>query len=89
MKKKIYRTIIQYEILSDEPYHDENLDEIVFECYEGSWSGNLGKTKVLNQELRGKKAIKFIKEQGSDPAFFGMDDQGNEIEIQLNKTLNI
>lgn len=80
-KKKLYRTVIQYEIISDEPYEGENLDEIVHETYNGSWSGEMKDAAVLNEELIGKKAVDAVKNQGSDPEFFFMDNGGNDISV--------
>jgi len=77
--KAIYRTIIQYEILSDEPYDDEDLETISNETYDGNWSGLMLEPKILNQKLFGKEAVKAINSQGSDSEFFGLDDNGNEI----------
>jgi len=71
MEKKIYRTIIQYEILSDVPYNGENLSEIAYETFEGSWSGEMQNPLILNEELTSKKAIEAIKNQCSSPEFFG------------------
>ena len=82
-KKTIYRTVIKLEILSDEPISDErssmSLAGIVEECETGSFSGSHDFT-IVNQKVSGKKAVSLIQNQGSDPEFFGMDDDGNEID---------
>lgn len=77
MKKKvIYKTIIRYEILSEEPIPDViSLDEIANETENGSWSGRFLSCTV-NEELVGKRAVSAVKRQGSDPSFFFMDDRG-------------
>jgi hypothetical protein len=81
-KKKIYRTVIQYEILSDEPINDRSLDldTIQYECTEGHWSGRGLETVIADEELTGKAAVEAIKDQGSDPEFFLMDDEGNDLD---------
>ena len=77
MKKKvIYKTIIRYEILSEEPIPDViSLDEIANETENGSWSGRF-LTSYFNKQLVGKAAVNAVKIQGSDPSFFFMDDRG-------------
>jgi len=77
MKKKvIYKTIIRYEILSEESIPDVvSLSEIVNEVEDGCWSGRFLSSDV-NKELVGKVAVNAVKRQGSDPAFFFMDDNG-------------
>lgn len=78
--KKIYRTIIRFEILSEEPIAPSSLAEIDEQCVEGAWSGIMIEEEIQNEELTGEKAIEAIKFQGSDPSFFNMDETGKEIE---------
>ena len=79
MAKKIYKTIVQVEILSDEPYIVGSIDDIARDISSG---GESGYSEVIEDriELSGKKAVKEIKKHGSDPEFFSMDEDGNEIE---------
>lgn len=78
-KKKIYKTVISYTILSEEPYTDITLAEIETECSEGRFIGGEFTTTILNQELVGKNAVTAISNLGSDPEFFMMDCEGNDI----------
>ncbi len=80
MEKKIYRTVIRFEILSEEPIETNNLERIADECNEGSWSGQFLDEEISNEELIGKSAIEKIKAQGSSPEFFNLDEHGNEIQ---------
>lgn len=86
MAKKIYRTVVRYEILSEEPFSDKSGDNedllsfIARECIYGSWSGHFLEEEVLNEELEGKKAADAIIAQGSDTEFFNMDEEGNNLE---------
>lgn len=81
MKKPIYRTVIRYEILSEEPIKMmPSLDLIAENCNEGSWSGSFLEEEAINEELTGDDAVKKIYAQGSDPSFFFMDDEGNSME---------
>lgn len=82
-KKKIYRTVIQYEILSEEKISDSsslNLETIAHECENGSWSGHELEPVIADQELTGKDAVDAIQNHGSSTDFFNMDILGNELE---------
>lgn len=72
---KIYRTVIQYEILSSEPYNNEKLEDITYQTFEGDWSGLMLEPSILNEVLEGDKAIEVIKKQGTDPEFFNFEDE--------------
>ena len=79
-KKKYYRSVVQIEILSEEPFEDgQSLEDIDYEITEGNNSGVVSMVKH-NQELSGKEMSKKLKEQGSDPEFFHLDDDGEEVE---------
>jgi len=82
MKKKvIYRTVFQFEVLSEEPVDvSMSFIDIVRECNEGDFSGS-EKVIIHNEPVVGKKAANLVQKQGSDPEFFGMDKNGNEIEL--------
>ena len=56
-----------------------SLGDIGYEIDEGNWSGQI-ETMIDNQKLSGKNAVKCVKKQGSDPEFFQMDDDGNELD---------
>lgn len=80
MKKKIYKSVFTFEVLSDEPIPDNMyFNNVVDETYNGEFSGQVINCK-MNVLVKGKRAVKVIRGQGSDPEFFGMDDNGNEIE---------
>lgn len=78
-EKVLYRTVIEIEVLSEEPI-DENwsIEDIEEECNSGSFSG-VHDWKVKNQEVRGLEAVKLTQAQGSSIDFFGMDENGNDI----------
>jgi hypothetical protein len=81
-KKKIYKKTIKVEILSDYPF-DENFEEmslsdIDYEITEGMWSGQI--EEIDTTELEGHEAVNAIQNQGSSPDFFGMDEEGNELD---------
>lgn len=80
-KKTIYKNTVTIDILSDEPLSDDeiNLEHIKHQITEGDWSGDL-KWGTKNLGIVGQRAASEIMLQGSDPEFFGMDEEGNEIE---------
>jgi len=81
MEKKIYRTVIRFEILSEEPIDEsQSLESIAAECNEGAWSGRFLDGETFNESLTGMDAVRAVKAQGSDPEFFNMDMDGNDID---------
>ena len=80
MKKTLYRTVIELEILSESPIDEgHNLDHIIDECTDGDYSGHW-EYKKLNKEIIGKKAVEFCEKHGTDCDFFQMDTDGFEVE---------
>jgi hypothetical protein len=78
-KKVLYRTVIEIEVLSEEPIpEDMSLDDIEEECNTGSFSGTHD-YKVRNEKVEGLEAVKLTQAQGSSVDFFGMDGEGNEL----------
>jgi len=77
MKKKLYKTIITVEVISDEPYNG-GLGDLAYDTTEGDCSGAISWGEPT--ELVGMDAVKALEEQGSEPEFFGMDSEGNEEE---------
>jgi hypothetical protein len=81
MKKTIYRSVIQIEVLSPTPISESsNLSDIIDEGDFGEFSIT-HKFTTANKPVKGMKAVDLIRNQGIwDPEFFQMDDKGNEIE---------
>lgn len=80
-KKKLYRTVIQIEVLSEDPIPEGmSLDQIEEECNTGSFSGVHDFIKT-NEVIEGEEAVKAVMAQGSSPDFFQMDENGDEIEF--------
>lgn len=80
MKAKLYKSVLKVEILSEEPYPDVlSLHQVSYDIVEGECSGVM-EWEYLNAELHGAEAVKECEKHGSDPEFFQMDNEGNEIE---------
>lgn len=69
MEKKIYKTRMVVEILSEEPIPDPiSLEYVNYEINEGSWSGVYSiESSTL---LEGEDAMVAIANHGTDPDFF-------------------
>ena len=76
--KKFYRTTIEVTVLSEEPYLFRNLEQTAFDIVDGDCSGvcRVVKTEVCDAQ----QMAEYLEEQGSDPAFFGInqDEQDGE-----------
>lgn len=86
-QRKFYKTIINVTVLSEEPIEASSvggvgggcaLSEIAYNITEGDMSGvlEIGETTTLN----GKEAADALIEQSSDPEFFQLDANGNDLE---------
>jgi len=78
MSRKFYKTTFQIEILSEDKIPEwMNLEKIAYEITTGEWSGTCERTKT--KELSSKECAEELMNQGSDPEFFGIDENGNEL----------
>jgi len=77
--QKFYRTVIQIEILSEEPYKTENILNISHDITEGHYSGSLTDI-VRNEEKSGKEMADLLLAQHSDPGFFCLNEDGSALE---------
>lgn len=75
IKKKLYKTVIQVEILSEEPYKGEELDTIHNDITFGHCSG-IARDVSRNQELEGRAAAEEVKRHGTTLEFFQMNEAG-------------
>ena len=77
-EKKLYRTRIMVEVLSEEPIGDVDMETILNETRDGGWSG---KNETIEQDvvISGKEAVQAVQNHGSDAEFFNMDEEGNEL----------
>lgn len=75
---KYFRTVVEIEILSeDEPWHGE-VSELHRDIVHGDCSGTM-KIKS-NDEVTPNRMAQLLLAQGSDPGFFQLDADGNEVE---------
>lgn len=76
--RKFYRTVISVEVLSEEPYSPESLESIAHDIIEGDCSGRWN--VVSSKEVDGAEMAQLLYEQASEPAFFQLDDDGNDLD---------
>ena len=76
-KRKFYRTVIQVEILSEEPYCGESLTDIDDDITDGDCSGRIVDV-VRNEEHDGAAMATLLQAQGSDPDFFRLLPTGED-----------
>lgn len=76
--RKFHKTVVQVEILSEEPIEITDLNSIHYNITEGDWSGVV-KVKS-SKELTGKQAATALLNQGSDPGFFRLTTDGKDAE---------
>lgn len=78
MNRKFYKTIFTVEVLSeDEPADGLNLKDIDYEITEGHMSGVVKDPIVI--ELTAKEAAQALLEQASDPEFFLLTAEGEDL----------
>lgn len=77
---KYYKTIVTVEVLSEEPIPNwTDLENLNYQITYGDWSGevNIG----TSEEVDAKTIAKLLINQGSDPGFFNLDQEGNPSEL--------
>lgn len=82
-KRKFYRVVFQCEVLidSEDVFNDVpnwDLSSIDYEITQGSCSGNF--CIIESKEVSGSEMVKLLQNQGSDPGFFSLYEDGNDIE---------
>jgi len=83
-KRKFYRTLVTVEVLSEEPYCPETLEEVARDICDGDCSGDWTHEKSI--EVDGPTMAKLLIKQGSDPGFFQLDENGNDDDDYLEET---
>jgi len=77
-EREFYKTVITIEVLSEEPYDLESLSQLAHDVTDGGCSGRIVREK--STRLSRKAFVKACVAQGSDPEFFGLDENGNDNE---------
>jgi hypothetical protein len=75
-KRKFYRTVFTVEVLSEEEPETVDLETLAYQIGDGGWSGVVEKGE--SEKLDGLQTARALEEQGSDPCFFRLDENGND-----------
>lgn len=73
--RKFYKTVVTIEILGEEPW-DGSLETLNYDVTEGHFSAMMDDDV---EELTAQEAVLECKRHGTDPEFFRLDDDGNDI----------
>ena len=76
--RKFFRTLVSVEILSEEPLPEMELEELGYQMSLGSYYGDI--EYGLSEEVDSSTMAKLLIDQGSDPEFFGLDEDGNDVD---------
>ena len=77
--RKFFKQIVHILILSeDAPLHHSSLSDIDYAITYGPCSGSV--EEVERTEIDRKEAVELLKFQGTDPEFFLLDENGDDIE---------
>ena len=77
--RKFYRQVFEIEVLIEgEPLQSPNLEEIRYQITEGHCSGVVEET--VCREVTSREMASLLWAQGSDPGFFMLDEDGNDIK---------
>ncbi len=78
-QRKFYVTTLTIKVLSEEPIPSYvELDGIVDEMDDGDYVGKVVETS--EREVTGKEMADLLHDIGSEPQFFQIDDDGNDLE---------
>ena len=75
---KFYRTRLTIDILSEDTPFNGSLEDAAYAISEGDCVG--GPTTLEPTELTGKQAADALYEFASEPAFFRLDDDGEDTD---------
>jgi hypothetical protein len=77
-RRTFYRTLITVEVLAeDSPYKPETLEGVAQDIVNGDCTGAWEVTAC--EEVDGPRMAELMVRQGSDPEFFGLDEDGNDV----------
>jgi hypothetical protein len=73
-----YRQVFEIEVLSDDEPIDGDLENIRYQITDGHCSGVIHET--ICETVTPERMAKLLIAQGSDPEFFGLNENGEEVE---------
>ncbi len=79
--RKFYKTVITIEVLSEDVYAFDSLEQTAYDIQDGGCSGKI--EVVKSEELNGENVVKALNNQGSASEFFMLDEDGNDLVWHL------
>ena len=77
-KRHFYRTVIEVEVLSEDPVDFGDLAGVHAAITDGEC---VGAWKVLKQgNVNPKQMVRLLKKAGSEPGFFQLNDEGEDVD---------
>lgn len=76
-QRKFYRSVIQIEILSETPFLWNSLEDVKISIERGECSGEIRQI-IENQKINAQETAKLLIQQGSDPEFFCLTENGED-----------
>ena len=79
MTTRYFRQVIQIEVLSEDvPLEWDALTDIAHAISEGDCVGRV--QEILSERISPKFTAQLLREYGSDPGFFQLDDAGKAVD---------
>lgn len=75
------KTVVQVTVLSDDDFHIDqlSLNQIAYLISDGECSGLV--EVVSDLEISGQQMAEECKKQGTDPSFFFLDENGDQLDL--------
>lgn len=77
MKRKFYKAKIEIEVVAEEPIDFNDLRDLDYQMTMGDWCGSY--RIKYHKKITPKQAAKETERFGSDPDFFQLDKNGNDL----------
>ena len=80
MSRKFFRTVVQVVVLTeDTPYEYASLEGLDYDITDGDAVGEV--EVVESAEVTAKEMADLLRKVRSEPGFFRLDDEGNELDF--------
>jgi len=73
-ERQFYKTVVTIEVLSEEPYEENDLANIAYDIDAGDYVGSVSVGESV--AVDGKTMAALLAAAGSDPGFFSLDTDG-------------
>lgn len=77
-KRKFYKTVYKFVVLSEEPIDNMELSDVLNETDNGGMVGHI--ETLMTRPIGAQKAVRELKDAGSQPEFFRLNNNGEDEE---------